>query len=62
MLDTKFSTVEEGKEKLKNAVSIRNTMGGALYWNICNDDCLVIADKLLGMGSPMIAVKEILNQ
>lgn len=45
-----FSTKEEGLEKLKGAVQLRNSMGGAPYWNILNDDCLRMADKLLGMG------------
>lgn len=32
-----FATVDEGLEKLKEAVKLRNQMGGALYWNILND-------------------------
>ena len=42
-----FTTVEEGeknlKKALKKAYSIRD---GALYWNIANDDCKKIAQKL----------------
>ncbi len=44
-----FSTKEEGLEKLKKAVRLRNSMSGALYWNIMNDDCLRMADQLMGM-------------
>lgn len=40
MLDINFTSTEEGMEKLRKYVSIRNVMGGALYWNIVNDDCL----------------------
>ena len=36
--------------KEKGAVRLRNSMGGALYWNILNDDCLRMAYKLLDMG------------
>lgn len=61
MLDTTFETKEQGLEKLKETVSIRNQMGGALYWNIVNDDCLEIADKLFDMGVTSSEIKEILN-
>ena len=26
-------------------------MGGALYWNILNDDCIEIAKKLVSIGA-----------
>lgn len=45
-----FSTTEEGLEKLKKAVRLRNGMGGALYWNIMNDDCYEMSSRLLNMG------------
>lgn len=61
MLNTTFETKEQGLEKLKEAVSTRNKMGGALYWNIVNDDCLEIADKLFDMGVPRSEIQEILN-
>jgi hypothetical protein len=61
MLDTKFETVPEGTEKLRTAVSIRNEMGGALYLNICNDDCLKIAKNLLCMGIDRLAIQNILD-
>lgn len=50
MLDIEFSNPEEGLEKLKIAVSIRNKMGGALYFGICEDDCLRLADRLSAAG------------
>lgn len=61
MLDTTFETKEQGLEKLKETVSIRNQMGGALYWNIVNDDCLEITEKLFNMGVTSSEIKEILN-
>lgn len=61
MLDTTFETKEQGLKKLKETVSIRNQMGGALYWNIVNDDCLEIADKLFDMGVTSSEIREILN-
>jgi len=50
LLDIDFETPEEGIEKLKSAVKTRNQMGGAMYWNICEDDCLRLADKLTAQG------------
>lgn len=51
MLEKDFETVEEGMKKLKNGISIRDKMGGALYYNILNDDCYEIAQKLVSMGA-----------
>jgi hypothetical protein len=59
MLDTEFKTIEEGIEKLKKAVNTRNQMGGALYFNICEEDCLKIADKLSSMGANKLAIASI---
>lgn len=56
-----FSTKEEGLEKLKGAARLRNQMGGALYWNILNDDCLRMADRLLSMGVSRDTLAGILN-
>ncbi len=44
-----FSTIEEGKQNLKEAMELRDNMGGALYWNLCNDDCIEISRKLSDM-------------
>lgn len=41
-----FSTIEEGETNLKDAESIRDQMGGALYYNIMSDDCEEIRKKL----------------
>lgn len=50
MLDIDFNTPEEGITKLKKAVETRNQMGGALYFNVCEEDCLRLADKLTTAG------------
>jgi len=42
----KFTTKEEGLKALKEAVDLRDKMGGAMYWNMMNDDCVEIANKL----------------
>lgn len=59
MLDVEFTTIEEGIEKLKKAVSTRNQMGGALYFNVCEEDCLKIADKLSSMGASKLSIATI---
>ena len=56
-----FETLEQGMEKLKDAVTARNQMGGSLYWNIVNDDCLEIADRLYEMGGDKAEIVKILN-
>jgi hypothetical protein len=61
MLETDFETVTDGLEKLKFAINTRNQMGGALYWNICNDDCSKIARRLLSMGASLQIVHRICN-
>jgi len=41
-----FSTVEEGKRNLEEALKLRDSMGGALYYSIISDDCMEISRKL----------------
>jgi len=41
---------EDLLKKLKEAIGIRNQMGGVLYWNIVNDDCIEIARKCMSFG------------
>lgn len=61
MLDANFNDIETGLQKLKDAVSLRNKMGGALYYNILNDDCNEIADKLRTLGADPDEIIAILN-
>jgi len=56
MLDINFNTIEEGMEKLKRNVDTRNKMGGALYFNICEDDCLQLADRLVAAGADKVEI------
>lgn len=48
---SKFNSLEEGKEQLKKAVQLRDQMGGALYFNMMNDDCCELGNKLVEMGA-----------
>lgn len=38
-------TEENCLDALRKEVALRDKMGGALYWNVVNDDCQQIADK-----------------
>jgi len=58
----KFETLEEGIDKLKQAVSARNQMGGAMYFNMLNDDCCEIGNKLLSMGANKKEIGEIIGE
>ena len=54
-------TKEELFEKLKKRVSMRNQMGGALYWNILNDECCQIANNCLAAGLNRSEIESILG-
>lgn len=56
-----FATPEEGIEQLTKAVAIRDQMGGAMYWNIMNDDCCEIATKAAQLGADRNQLKVILG-
>lgn len=60
-MDDSFTTVEKGIEELKRAVSIRNSMGGAMYYNMLNEDVLRIADKLIEMGADKPQLESIMG-
>lgn len=36
--------------ELKRIVDIRNQMGGSLYWNVVNDDCIKLSKRCIGLG------------
>ena len=61
ILNKNFDTIEEGMKKLKEGVAARDSMGGVLYWNILNDDCLEIADKLRDMGCAVDVLRDALH-
>ena len=50
MLSIDFQTKEEGIQRLKSVVRTRDQMCSAMYWQICEDDCLKLADKLSVAG------------
>lgn len=57
-----FTTFEEGLEKLKDAVSIRDKMSGSLYWNILNEDCCEIANEIRKNHGRREEIGEILGE
>lgn len=61
MLDIEFSSIDEGKEKLRKAIGIRDEMCGAMYYNICNEDCAELANKLLSAGADKMELSEIIG-
>ena len=62
LIKAEFTTVEEGKEVLKKHVSIRDEMGGAMYWNALNDECCTIANKLKDIGANKDEISQILGE
>lgn len=61
MGDLTFETKEQGLEKLKDHVALRNSMGGALYWNMVNEECYLIAYKLLIRGVSQTELDQLLS-
>lgn len=54
-----YENVDDGIEKLREHVKLRNLMGGAMYWNITNDQCLCLADRLVKDGADKNLIAEI---
>lgn len=48
--DIEFTSVDEGIQKLKKAVNMRDQMSGAMYFQMCGEDCLCLADELSALG------------
>lgn len=44
-----FETVEQGEINVLAAEKLRDSMGGDLYWNACNEDVNHLKDKLFFM-------------
>jgi hypothetical protein len=53
---------EEVFEQLKKSVGIRNQMGGAMYWNILNDECCAIANKCIALGVDRSEITSLLGE
>lgn len=54
-------TIEQGIERLRKVVQIRDKMGGQLYWNIMNDDACELASQLSRRGADRDLLSEILG-
>lgn len=59
---TTFQTKEDGIKNLKEAVELRDKMGGAMYWNMMNDDCVEIANKVRRLGAADSEISAILGE
>lgn len=57
-----FDTIEIGIERLKDAVSLKEQMCGNLYYNILEDNCCTIANKLLAMGANRDEISKIMGR
>lgn len=56
-----FDDIKSGMAKLRSRVETRDQMGGALYWNILNDEACAIATKLVHLGVPRAELADILG-
>lgn len=57
----KLEAKEDLMAELKDHIEVRNQMGGALYWNILNDECMEIAKKCIGLGADRGEIGNILS-
>lgn len=55
------STPESTIQSLKDKVNLRDKMGGAIYWNILNDECCQLANKCIELGCDRTEVSAILG-
>lgn len=54
--------IERIRTALKNTVSARNQMGGALYWNILNEEACLIGSRLVDLGEKSEEVQAIIGK
>jgi hypothetical protein len=54
-------TPEQALEELRQKVNIRDQMGGALYYNILNDECCQYANKCVSLGCDKAEIEKILG-
>jgi hypothetical protein len=57
-----LNSQDQALEELKKKVNIRNQMGGALYYNILNDECCQLANKCTELGCDRKQIESILGQ
>ena len=58
----KEETIEQGTERLKETVKQRNAMGGAMFFNMLNDDCCELASQLVARGANREELSNILGK
>ena len=56
-MDAKEGLLAQLKEKIR----LRNMMGGALYWNVLNDECWNLAERCKSAGCTKEEIYEILE-
>lgn len=54
--------IQQKVEALKKHVSIRDEMGGALYWNVLNEECCNMANELSSLGYNKQELSNILGE
>jgi hypothetical protein len=55
------NTAEQALEELRQKVNLRNQMGGALYYNILNDECCQLANSCAKLGCDRKEIERILG-
>jgi hypothetical protein len=55
-------SLKNAMEMLLRRVAIRDQMGGALYWNILNEECCLIADRCAVLGGDKRKIGSILGE
>lgn len=53
---------EEEYEKLRKKVELRDEMGGALYWNVLNEECCHLANEISAKGGDKKTISKILGE
>jgi hypothetical protein len=56
-----YKTPQEGIEKLRQHVILRNSMITKHHWGIVNDECVALANKLEEYGTDIALVTDILE-
>jgi hypothetical protein len=56
-----INDLDTGMKKLKENIALRNTMASAMYWNMVNDDCSLIANKCMILGADFEVIRLLLS-
>jgi hypothetical protein len=57
----KLKTKESLLAELREHVKVRNMMGGALYWNVLDEECFQIAAKCVFLGCDKKEISKLLR-